>query len=85
MALSKSQGDDQAAREDAAENQKNGTDDKQPSFSLSPPGGLSDLCPDRLMPTRQVIGRHDRLLVQLSDYSRTTLVRRRKFALCWHG
>jgi hypothetical protein len=28
MALSKSQGDDQAAREDAAENQKNGTDDK---------------------------------------------------------
>jgi hypothetical protein len=28
MALSKSQGDDQAAREDAAENQKSGTDDK---------------------------------------------------------
>src|SRR6185437_767494 len=57
-------GDDPASRE-AAESQKNSTDNKQP---------LGDL---RFYRCR------DRLLVQFSDYSGTTFVCCRKFALRW--
>ena len=62
-------GDDPASRE-AAESQKNSTDNKQP---------LGDLCLCR----RQIVDCRDRLLLQLSDYSDTTIVCRRKSALCW--
>ena len=48
----------------------------QKASRLSTSGSLSSVRPDRLVLGRKIAGYRDRLLVQLSDCPRTTVVRR---------
>jgi hypothetical protein len=59
--------EDAAHGDDAAKRQEEGACGKKPGRSLSAPGILSEVCPNRLVPSRQIVGCRDRLLVQLSN------------------
>jgi hypothetical protein len=59
--------EDTAHGDDAAKHQEEGACGKKPGRSLSAPGILSEICPNRLVPSRQIVGCRDRLLVQLSN------------------
>ena len=66
--------EDAAHGDDAAKRHEEGACGKKPGRSLSAPGILSEVYPNRLVPSRQIVGFLDRLGVQLSDLSRTTFV-----------
>jgi hypothetical protein len=66
--------EDAAHGDDAAKRQEEGACGKKPGRSFSAPGILSEVYPNRFVPSRQIVGFLDRLGVQLSDLSRTTFV-----------